>query len=315
MNQPLIQVNQLTKSFLVNRQTLTAVRNVCFSIESGQTLGLVGESGCGKSTLGRILLRLYEPDNGNIIFRGEEITHFSGKKLKEMRRHMQMIFQDPFASLNPRMTVEAIISEPLIVNGRGGTREQKKACAELLDLVNLPQNALGRFPHEFSGGQRQRIGIARALALHPELIIYDEPISALDVSIQAQIVNLLLSLQRELKLTYLFIAHDLAMVKVLSNRVAVMYLGEFVEIGDVDELYAHPSHPYTQILLSSIPCHDPIEERKRPPVILHGEPPSPLNPPKGCIFCTRCPKATNACWEQKPELKKIGRDHFAACLF
>ncbi len=315
MTQSLIQVEKLTKSFLVNRRQLTAVRDLSFSIDPGQTLGLVGESGCGKTTLGRLLLRLYEPNSGSILFRGQDITRFSDQKMKIVRRHMQMIFQDPYASLNPRMTVESIISEPLIVHAVGSSEEQKKQVVELLDLVNLPKNCLGRFPHEFSGGQRQRIGIARALALHPELIICDEPISALDVSIQAQIANLLLSLQKELKLTYLFIAHDLAMVKVLARRVAVMYLGEFVEIGPVEELYTHPRHPYTQILLDSIPLHDPIRERTRTQPVLHGEPPSPLNPPQGCPFCTRCPKAQSICFQQKPSLKEVGKEHQAACFY
>jgi oligopeptide/dipeptide ABC transporter ATP-binding protein len=315
MTHPLIQVNQLSKSFSVNRRSINAVRNLSFSIEPGQTLGLVGESGCGKSTLGRLLLRLYEPTSGTILFRGQDITHYSDNMMKEVRRHMQMIFQDPFASLNPRMTVEGIISEPLIVHSINNPGEQKKLVADLLDLVNLPKNCLGRFPHEFSGGQRQRIGIARALALHPELIVCDEPISSLDVSIQAQIANLLLSLQKELHLTYLFIAHDLAMVKVLSNRVAVMYLGEFVEIGPVSELYAHPRHPYTQILLSSIPLHDPVRERTRTQTILHGEPPSLMNSPQGCPFCSRCPQAQPICLKQKPSLKEVGPSHLAACLF
>jgi len=315
MTHPLIQTEQLTKSFFVNHRKLTAVRNLSFSIDQGQTLGLVGESGCGKSTLGRLLLRLYDPTSGKIFFHDRDITNFSDKQMKEVRRHMQMIFQDPFASLNPRMTIEAIIKEPLVIHAIGSSDEQKKQVINLLDLVNLPKGSLGRFPHEFSGGQRQRIGIARALALHPELIVCDEPISALDVSIQAQIANLLLSLQKEFHLTYLYIAHDLAMVKVLASRVAVMYLGEFVEIGPVDDLYTHPQHPYTQILLSSVPHHDPIQERARPQTILQGEPPSPLELPKGCPFSSRCPKAQSICFEKKPMLTEVSKDHQASCFF
>ena len=311
----LIQAEHIVKTFTVNRKSLIALRKVNFSIFPGQTLGLVGESGCGKSTLGRTLLRLYEPTEGRILFRGQDITHLPRAHLKDVRRHMQMIFQDPFASLNPRMTVGDIISEPLDVHKIGTPAERTKQVAELLDLVNLPKNCTGRFPHEFSGGQRQRIGIARALALHPEFVICDEPISALDISIQAQIANLLLALQKELNLTYLFIAHDLAMVKVLSSQVAVMYLGEFVEMGPVEAIYANPRHPYTQILLASIPLHDPIQEKKRTQIFLNGEPPSPLDPPKGCSFCTRCPQAKPICFEQKPILKDVGEKHQAACFF
>jgi oligopeptide/dipeptide ABC transporter ATP-binding protein len=324
---PLIQTEDLVKTFTVGRRKLTALQGVSLSIFPGETMGLVGESGCGKSTLGRTLLRLYEPTSGRILFKGLDISKMGPRQMKGVRRQMQMIFQDPFASLNPRMTVGDIISEPLDVHQIGTTEERQKCVAELLDLVNLPKTCAGRFPHEFSGGQRQRIGIARALALHPEFIVCDEPISALDVSIQAQIANLLLSLQKELNLTYLFIAHDLAMVKVLAKVLAVMYLGEFVETGSVEEIYADPRHPYTQILLASVPLHDPVEERKRVQIFLHGEPPSPLDPPKGCPFCTRCPKAKSICFEQKPELQDVKRSqldgrlpqeavfHKAACFF
>ncbi len=311
----LIQTIHLVKEFTVGRRPLVALRDINFSIFRGQTLGLVGESGCGKSTLGRTLLRLYEPSEGRILFRGQDITHLPHARLKEVRREMQMIFQDPYASLNPRMTVGDIISEPLDVHRIGPSSERTQRVAELLDLVNLPKSCSGRFPHEFSGGQRQRIGIARALALRPEFIICDEPISALDISIQAQIANLLLALQKELNLTYLFIAHDLAMVKVLSSQVAVMYLGEFVEMGPVESIYAHPQHPYTQILLASIPLHNPIEEKKRTQIFLNGEPPSPLDPPKGCPFSNRCPKAQSICFEKKPPLKEVGAQHQAACFF
>ena len=311
----LIQTEHLTKTFLIRRRTLTALKDINLTIYPGQTLGLVGESGCGKSTLGRTLMRLYDPTSGRILFRGQDITHLERSKMKEVRRHMQMIFQDPFASLNPRMTVGDIIAEPLVVHHIGTSSDHARLVAELLNLVHLSKQCVGRFPHEFSGGQRQRIGIARALALHPELIVCDEPISALDISIQAQIANLLLNLQKELQLTYLFIAHDLAMVKALSTQIAVMVLGEFVETGPVDEIYAHPQHPYTQILLSSIPLHDPIQEKKRTQIFLHGEPPSPLDSPKGCPFSTRCPKAQSICFEQKPLLKEVGPGHLAACFY
>ncbi|MBF8264015.1 MAG: ykfD [Parachlamydiales bacterium] len=313
MNQPLIQADRIVKTFALKNCRLTAIRNVSFSIYPGQTLGLVGESGCGKSTLARTLLRLYDPTSGSIIFRGQDITHLGPQKMKAVRRQMQMIFQDPFASLNPRMTVQDIIAEPLQVHRIGNKEEQNKRLAHLLDLVNLPSTCGGRFPHEFSGGQRQRIGIARALALNPEFIVCDEPISALDVSIQAQIANLLLALQKNLNLTYLFIAHDLAMVKVLATHVAVMYLGEFIEIGPVQEIFSHPCHPYTQILLASIPLHDPIQESRRTQIFLQGEPPSPTHPPKGCSFCHRCPRAMPVCFQEKPILITVGKEHQAAC--
>lgn len=309
---PLLETKNLTKIYTVHRKQLIALRSINLSIERGKTFGLVGESGCGKSTLGKTILRLTEPTSGTILFKGQDITQFTNQKMKRLRKSMQMIFQDPFASLNPRMTVESIISEPLVIHEILSKDERRKRVLELLDLVNLPQNALSRFPHEFSGGQRQRIGIARALTLNPEFIVCDEPISALDISIQAQIVNLLLSLQKELQLTYLFIAHDLAMVKILSSHIAVMYLGEFVEMGPADAIFHHPVHPYTQILISSISRNDKSDQAK--PMILQGEPPSPFSPPKGCAFCTRCPSAKTICFEQKPLLQKNENEHFVACF-
>ncbi|HSX26878.1 MAG TPA: ABC transporter ATP-binding protein [Chlamydiales bacterium] len=300
----LLRVRNLSKIYSVGKRTLKAVDTVNFSIERGETLGLVGESGCGKSTLGRMLLGLIPQSSGQIFFDGEEVGL---KRDRSLYRRMQMIFQDPFASLNPRMSVGEILNEPLKIHGL------KREIDELLDLVGLPRQAKSRYPHEFSGGQRQRIGIARALALNPEFIVCDEPISALDVSIQAQIVNLLLRLQKELHLTYLFIAHDLAMVKYLSTRVAVMYLGKFVEIGPTEQVYSNPLHPYTQVLLSSVPLSDPIQERKRTAIPLQGEPPSPLNPPKGCAFCTRCPNALPQCHRETPRLRELKSGHQVAC--
>ena len=304
-------VENLSKVFTLGRRTLTALRNVSFSILPQETLGIVGESGCGKTTLGRTLLRLYEPTSGRILFQGKDITR--EKNLKEVRRHMQMIFQDPSASLNPRMNIEEILKEPLEIHQIGNIESRRKRALELLDLVHLPQTSLNRFPHEFSGGQRQRIGIARALALNPEFIVCDEPISALDVSIQAQIANLLLDLQKELGLTYLFIGHDLAMIRAISTHVAVMYHGEIVEIGPTQEVYTNPRHPYTQLLLASIPLHDPYLERQRPKVFLQGEPPSPFELLQGCPFQSRCPKAQLLCKEKRPPL--LGMPHQAACFF
>ena len=302
----LIQASHITKLYPVGKKLLKAVDNVSFSLVKGETLGLVGESGCGKSTLGKIVLGLIPPTSGTLLFDGAPLFP---KKERTLFRRIQMIFQDPFASLNPRMSVEEILREPYKIHRLEGNPSR------LLDLVGLPQSAKGRYPHEFSGGQRQRIGIARALALSPELLICDEPISALDVSIQAQIVNLLLELQKELNLTYLFIAHDLAMVQYISTRVAVMYLGKFVEIAPAAELFARPFHPYTQALLSSIPCSDPILERKRTHIALKGELPSPLAPPKGCAFCTRCPMAQPRCFEEAPPLLEISPGRKAACHF
>ncbi|WP_314584492.1 dipeptide ABC transporter ATP-binding protein [Paenibacillus terrigena] len=315
--QPLVEVDQLMKYFNIGGgATLKAVNNISFSIQQGETLGVVGESGCGKSTAGRTILRLYEPTSGQVRFEGTNIYNLSGSKLKAMRREMQMIFQDPYASLNPRMTVSDIIAEPLLIHNLNASRaERKKRVEDLLDLVGLNAEHATRYPHEFSGGQRQRIGIARALAVNPKFIICDEPISALDVSIQAQVVNLLQDLQRDLGLTYLFIAHDLSMVKHISDRVAVMYLGKVVELATSEELYANPQHPYTRALLSAIPVPDPAVEATKERVVLKGDLPSPINPPSGCHFRTRCPMATEKCASVEPELVETKSGHFAACHY
>jgi oligopeptide transport system ATP-binding protein len=290
---------------------LKAVDDVSFSMLKGETLGLVGESGCGKSTTGRAIIRLYEPTAGEIVFNGKTIANQASEK--QLRREMQMIFQDPYASLNPRMTVGDIIGEPLDIHDLASGSERTERIVSLLKLVGLNPEHANRFPHEFSGGQRQRIGIARALAVDPSFIICDEPISALDVSIQAQVVNLLERLQQELGLTYLFIAHDLAMVKHISNRVAVMYLGKIVELADSKELYAKPLHPYTQALLSAIPIPDPVIEAKRERIHLEGDVPNPINPPSGCRFRTRCQYAMPVCAEQEPAFINAGSGHMVAC--
>ncbi|MBS0626238.1 MAG: ATP-binding cassette domain-containing protein [Verrucomicrobia bacterium] len=305
---PLIEVKDLTVSYRIGLKKLKAVDSVSFKIEPGETLGLVGESGCGKSTLGRALLRLAPIASGQIFFDGQEISTIPEKQL---RREMQMIFQDPLASLNPRMSVGEIIREPLAIHKM---ENQMERVYELLDLVGLPRPSVGRYPHEFSGGQRQRIGIARALALKPRFLVCDEPISALDISIQAQIVNLLQDLQKELDLTYLFIAHDLSMIRYISNHVAVMYLGKFVEVGEADELYKNPQHPYTQLLFNSIPLLDPVQERLRKPPLLSSEIPSPLSPPPGCPFSTRCPHATQRCKDEAPRLQDLGSSQSACHL-
>ena len=307
---PLIQVRNLKTHFKVKKGYVKAVDNVSFEIYPKETLGLVGESGCGKSTLGRSLLRLIEPTSGEVLFNDLDILKLPARPLKSWRKDAQIIFQDPYASLNPRMTAEDILREPFDIHGIPATQEM---IHHLFAQVALNPNLLRRFPHEFSGGQRQRIGIARALALSPRFIVCDEPLSALDVSIQAQIVNLLRDLQRDLSLSYLFISHDLRMVKYISDRVAVMYLGHIVELTTSEELYAHPLHPYTQALLSAIPIPDPVLERKRTRVFLSGDAPSPLNPPKGCLFCTRCPKSMPICYENRPELKIIQPGHQIAC--
>lgn len=311
--EPLVVVKNLKKFFPVATGTLKAVDDVSFEIHEGETLGLVGESGCGKSTTGRTLLRLEEPTSGELYFRGKDLLNCTPKELKELRREAQIIFQDPYASLNPRMTAKDIISEPLIIHGLAKSSEKDLIVDELLHLVGLHPSSKGRFPHEFSGGQRQRIGIARALAVNPRFIVCDEPISALDVSVQAQIVNLLKKLQRDLGLTYLFIAHDLSMVKYLSTRVGVMYLGHIVEMAKSHELYTHPLHPYTQALLSAIPIPDPKIEKNRARIVLKGEIPSPITPPKGCIFSTRCPHAREICHQVRPEWREASPSHYTAC--
>jgi oligopeptide transport system ATP-binding protein len=316
----LVQVRDLKMYFPIRRGLLQrhvgdvkAVDGLNFDIYSGETLGLVGESGCGKSTTGRAILQLYKPTDGAVDFLGKDLTKLRGEDLRKQRRQMQMIFQDPYASLNPRMTVGSIVSEPMEVHNIGTRSERLERVRELLKVVGLNPYFINRYPHEFSGGQRQRIGVARALAVNPSFIVCDEPISALDVSIQAQVINLLEDLQEQFKLTYLFIAHDLSVVRHISDRIAVMYLGKIMELAGRDELYANPMHPYTQALLSAVPIPDPVVEEKRKRIILEGDVPSPANPPKGCNFCTRCPKAMDVCREQEPLFKDYGTGHYAAC--
>jgi len=311
--QPLLQVENLKKFFKSGDSVVKAVNDLTFDIFPGETLGFVGESGCGKSTAGRTILRLYDATEGKVLFNGRDIQKLSPRELKETRKEMQMIFQDPYASLNPRMTVGDIIGEPIDIHGLAKGQKRKQRIQELLQLVGLNPEHMNRFPHEFSGGQRQRIGIARALAVEPKFIICDEPISALDVSIQAQVVNLLKELQQKMGLTYLFIAHDLSMVKHISDRVAVMYLGKMVELAGSEELYADPLHPYTEALLSAIPIPDPEIERKRERIMLEGDVPSPMNPPSGCPFRTRCPKVMDICSKVEPEWKEVKPKHFTAC--
>jgi peptide/nickel transport system ATP-binding protein len=293
---------------------IRAVDDVTLAIARGETVGLVGESGCGKSTVGRTILRLYEPSEGRVVFDGQDITHLGERELRPLRRRMQMIFQDPFSSLNPRHSVGRIVGEPLRVHGLSRGKEAGKRVSELLEIVGLPRDAVSRYPHEFSGGQRQRIGLARSLALNPDFIVCDEPVSALDVSIQAQIMNLLESLQRDFDLTYLFIAHDLAVVRHISDRIAVMYLGTIVEISPAEELYENPLHPYTISLLSAVPIPDPDVEHERETILLAGDLPSPANPPQGCRFHTRCPYVQETrCRDEVPPLRKLESGHFAAC--
>src|SRR5438105_2724852 len=293
---------------------IRAVDDVSFQIQRGETLGLVGESGCGKSTVGRTILRLYKPTSGRILFDGQDISQLGEGELRPLRRRMQMVFQDPFASLNPRHSVGRIVGEPLRTHGLADGREAAARVRELLRIVGLPADAAGRYPHEFSGGQRQRIGLARALAVNPEFVVADEPVSALDVSIQAQIINLLEELQEEFDLTYLFIAHDLAVVRHISDRIAVMYLGWIVEISSAAELYANPLHPYTISLLSAVPIPDPVVERRRESILLAGDLPSPANPPKACRFHTRCPYVQpTRCRDEVPPLRALASGHTVAC--
>ena len=319
----LLEVNNLKMYFPVTSGMLfqrtvayvKAVDDVSFTVKKGETLGLVGESGCGKTTTGRCILQLYKPTDGEVKFEGQDLTKLGTKQMRTMRREMQVIFQDPYSSLNPRMTAGNIIGEPLIVHGLvSGKAEYREKVAELLQNVGLNPYMADRFPHEFSGGQRQRIGVARALSVSPKFIVADEPVSALDVSIQAQIINLLEELQEQYNLTYLFIAHDLSVVRHISDRVGVMYLGHLVEIAERNEVYRNPVHPYTKALLSAVPIPDPILDAERERVLLTGEVPSPLNPPPGCVFHPRCPIADDDCSRVTPELRQISPEHWSACL-
>jgi len=292
-----------------------AVDDVSFTVKRGETLGLVGESGCGKTTTGRCILQLYKPTAGQVIFDGQDLTSMNTKTMRGMRREMQVIFQDPYSSLNPRMTAGNIIGEPLIVHGLVANKtEYRDKVADLLTNVGLNPYMADRFPHEFSGGQRQRIGVARALSVSPKFIVADEPVSALDVSIQAQIINLLEDLQEQFNLTYLFIAHDLSVVRHISDRVGVMYLGHMVEMAERNEIYRNPIHPYTKALLSAVPIPDPVLDAQRERVLLTGEVPSPLNPPSGCVFHPRCPEAKDTCSQILPELREVETDHYSACI-
>jgi oligopeptide transport system ATP-binding protein len=320
-NHSLLRVVDLVKHFPITRGivfqkqvgAVHAVDGVSFEIKKGETFGLVGESGCGKSTTGRTILQLYKPTSGKVYYGDVDLTTLPSEEMRRMRRKMQMIFQDPYASLNPRMTVGEIIGEPLIVHNLAKNSEIQERVGRLLELVGLNPAYVNRYPHEFSGGQRQRIGVARALSLQPELIVCDEPISALDVSIQAQVVNLLEDLQDKFDLTYLFIAHDLSMVRHISDRVGVMYLGKIVELASRNDVYANPLHPYTKALLSAVPVADPVIEEKRERIILQGDVPSPVNPPSGCHFRTRCPLAVDLCAQKEPEWREVTPSHWVAC--
>ncbi|PFA63326.1 dipeptide/oligopeptide/nickel ABC transporter ATP-binding protein [Bacillus sp. AFS015802] len=318
MTEPLLKVENLKKHFPITGgilgrpvSSVKAVDGVSFTVNKGETLGIVGESGCGKSTTGRMLMRLIDPSEGKVTFEDRELTSLSNSEMRKIRREMQMVFQDPFASLNPRHTVEKILEEPLKVHGMGSAKERKERVHELLNIVGLSSYHAKRYPHQFSGGQRQRIGIARALMTKPKLIIADEPVSALDVSIQSQVLNLMQDLQKEFGLTYIFIAHDLGVVRHISDRVGVMYLGKMVELSDSENLYEKPLHPYTQALLSAVPVPDPDFERET--ILLQGDIPSPSNPPSGCTFHTRCPHATEICKQKVPEFKEHQPGHYVAC--
>lgn len=318
MTKILLKAQGLKKHFPIRKDLLgrqiglvKAVEDVSFEVYEGETLGIVGESGCGKSTTGRMLMRLLEPTEGTIEFNDQVLTNLSESKMRKVRREIQMVFQDPYASLNPRHTIGKILEEPLIVHRLGNAKERKRRVKELLEIVGLSEYHATRYPHQFSGGQRQRIGIARALMTNPKLIIADEPVSALDVSIQAQVLNLMQQLQRELKLTYIFIAHDLGVVRHISNRVGVMYLGKMVELSESEKLYDQPLHPYTQALLSAVPVPDPDYQREE--IILQGDIPSPSNPPTGCSFHTRCPYKMEQCSQIVPTLQEVKQGHFVAC--
>ena len=310
---PLVQIHKLKKHFFLQNNLLKAVDDVTLDIYSGETLGLVGESGCGKSTLGKILLRLETPTEGTIHFDSNNLSILSSQEKKMMCRKMQIIFQDPYSSLNPRMTIADILKEPFKIHSLFSKKQLEEEIKKLLDLVGIHSSFLRRYPHELSGGQRQRIGIARALALRPQFVVCDEPVSSLDVSVQAQIVNLLKDLQSELKLTYLFIAHDLGIIKYISSRVAVMYLGKLIELASTEDLYQNPLHPYTQALLSSIPIPDPKLERKKTKILLQGEPPQLTGSVKGCIFSSRCPYAEPLCHQIRPKWREVSSGHFTAC--